>query len=265
MSENNGVEIIDTSLVEDENPEPENEKPRGKRTKKEIIALSVSSGILVVLLTLVTVTLVIGFNASESTGAPTASWSTTSPGYYDANKQKVGDISVTMSESTDYYTLTSITPEEKGVYLVLPSSYGSKRITYTADFAENSNIFGNDGKDDNLVELYAQRLYWKIGSYSFAHLGGLTKVSLSSGVSTSTQTQTQVIGDHAFYDCPSLTTVELPRNITSIGAYAFASTNISSVIYPSTMSAWNSVSKGENAFPRGTVITCTDGTTDPII
>lgn len=255
MDENQGVEIIDTSLVDEENSEPAPASPKKKRTKKEIVALSVSSGVLVLLITLVTVTLVFGFNASNSTGTPTASWSTTSPGFYDANKQKVGDITVTMNQGEGYYSITSITPEETGKYLVLPSSYGNTRIAHTADFTEGKNVFGNDGKDDNLSEIYAQRLYWKIGSYSFAHLAGLTKVSLASGDSQNTQ----VIGSYAFYDCPNLTTVELSRNVTSIGEDAFASSTITSLIYPSTMNAWNSVAKGSNAFKSGTVVTCTDG------
>ena len=53
-----------------------------------------------------------------------------------------------------------------------------------------------------------------IGDYAFINCNSLTSVKIPNSVTN--------IGDYAFYCCTSLTSVEIPNNVTNIGNYAFA-------------------------------------------
>ena len=52
-----------------------------------------------------------------------------------------------------------------------------------------------------------------IGEYAFYDCSSLTSIELSDSVTS--------IGKYAFYDCSALTTIELPDSVTSIGDSAF--------------------------------------------
>ena len=52
-----------------------------------------------------------------------------------------------------------------------------------------------------------------IGDYAFCNCNSLTSVTIPNSVTS--------IGDYAFYDCSSLTGVTIPDNVTSIGDAAF--------------------------------------------
>lgn len=55
------------------------------------------------------------------------------------------------------------------------------------------------------------------------------------------------IGQAAFYECTSLTSVVIPSSVTSIGNYAFQyCTNLKTINYTGTEEQWNSISKGSN-------------------
>ena len=55
----------------------------------------------------------------------------------------------------------------------------------------------------------------KLGNEAFAHCDSLTSVTIPKSVTS--------IGDNAFMDCNSLTSVTIPKSVTSIGNWAFSS------------------------------------------
>ena len=65
-----------------------------------------------------------------------------------------------------------------------------------------------------------------------------------------------------FASCNELTSVTLPKSVTSIGANAFAYCDkLSSVNYEGTMEEWSAVTSGKTPFDgtQVTVIKCSDG------
>ena len=62
-----------------------------------------------------------------------------------------------------------------------------------------------------------------IGDSAFYDCKSLTSITIPSGVTS--------IGNHAFEDCTSLTSIEIPDSVTSIGDFAFYDcTNLTSVV-----------------------------------
>ncbi len=69
-----------------------------------------------------------------------------------------------------------------------------------------------------------------IASAAFAGNAGLTTVTMQGGTTGTSNNKNNTnaavglltIGDHAFYGCPSLTTVTIPATVTSIGTQAFS-------------------------------------------
>ncbi len=108
-----------------------------------------------------------------------------------------------------------------------------------------------------------------IGNYAFSGCSGLTSITVASGntkyhsagnclIETATGTlvlgcknsvipadgSVTSIGDEAFYDCDSLTTITIPDSVTSIGEYAFLHcSNLTSITIPASVT-----SIGYNAF-----------------
>ena len=82
-----------------------------------------------------------------------------------------------------------------------------------------------------------------IGDYAFADCDSLTSVVIPDSVTT--------IGDYAFYGCTSLTSIELPNSVTVINGYAFQGcTSLTSIELPNSVTAI-----GKSAFNDCTSLT----------
>ena len=64
---------------------------------------------------------------------------------------------------------------------------------------------------------------------TFNACSSLTSINIPSGVTT--------IGNNAFYVCASLTSVTIPDSVTSIGKYAFQACSLTSVTIPDSVTS----------------------------
>ncbi len=93
---------------------------------------------------------------------------------------------------------------------------GSKDKTCTV---VGYKTFYGDERDNNIVipSKYKGIPVTSIGEYAFYDWSSLTSITIPGGVTS--------IGDHAFHNCRSLTSIEIPSSVTSIGKSAFESCN----------------------------------------
>ena len=76
-----------------------------------------------------------------------------------------------------------------------------------------------------------------IGDYAFSECTSLTSVDIPDSVTS--------IGSSAFFYCTSLTSIDIPDSVTSIGDWAFDScTSLTDVYYGGTEEQWNDISIG---------------------
>ncbi|MCD8040299.1 MAG: leucine-rich repeat domain-containing protein, partial [Clostridia bacterium] len=73
-----------------------------------------------------------------------------------------------------------------------------------------------------------------IGENAFFDCTSLTSVTIGDGVAS--------IGERAFYYCTSLASIVIPDSVTSIGDYAFLEcSSLTSVYYNGTSEEWNAI------------------------
>ena len=113
------------------------------------------------------------------------------------------------------------------------SSYRLEYTTYNGEVIKPSmlseypfgdaNIVSNTYKDGEGVIVFDRELV-EIGEEAFYDCTSLTSITIPDSVTS--------IGDSAFAYCTSLESVTIPNRVTSIGAYAFVATNLTSVTIP---------------------------------
>ena len=94
-----------------------------------------------------------------------------------------------------------------------------------------------------------------IGDEAFYECDSLTSIEIPDSVTR--------IGYSAFSYCSSLTSIEIPNGVTSIGDFAFwACYSLTSITYNGTVSEWNEISKDEywDSDAGNYNVYCTDGT-----
>ena len=121
---------------------------------------------------------------------------------------RTATVKITNSE---YGKTATINIKQQGYYTILyTSSDGAVVTPYRMSFGANivSNTYVN-GQGEILFD----RPVTSIGDYAFYNCDSLTSVTIPDSVTS--------IGDRAFYDCDSLTSITIPDSVTSIGQYAF--------------------------------------------
>ena len=89
--------------------------------------------------------------------------------------------------------------------------------------------------------------------YAFDGCTSLTSIDIPNGVPS--------IGESTFMDCHSMTSVVIPESVTSIGLRAFYRCyNLTSITFEGTVEQWNAITTDFewNVFPATEVI-CSDG------
>lgn len=99
--------------------------------------------------------------------------------------------------------------------IVIPDSFQNYKVTIVGRSLFNSADINSVTIPDSVTE---------IQDYSFAANKNLSKVTLSKNL--------KVIGNNAFWNCPALTSIELPASLKKIGVYAFSATGLTSVTIP---------------------------------
>ena len=95
-----------------------------------------------------------------------------------------------------------------------------------------------------------------IGDYAFLQRTSLTSIEIPNSVTS--------IGYGAFWYCNGLTSIEIPNSVTSIGDRAFYGCNgLTTISYTGTIAQYNAITKGANWLLNvpATVVHCADGDT----
>ena len=94
-----------------------------------------------------------------------------------------------------------------------------------------------------------------IGERAFCDCSSLTSITIPDGVTS--------IGEGAFGDCFSLTSITIPDSVTSIGKNEafWRCRSLTNVTYNGTKEQWNKIGKDSNWNYNSAIktITCTDG------
>ena len=104
--------------------------------------------------------------------------------------------------------------------------------------------------DGSLTEVSAADLSGisKIGDYAFQNCTSLTSVTIPDSVTS--------IGSCAFHSCSNLTSITIPDSVTSIGLSAFEKCKtLTDLYYSGDQSSWNSISisSGNTALTNATI------------
>lgn len=195
-----------------------------------------------------------GQDDNTTTGTPNPP----TPPTPDTPQPGTGDDELETVNYTLYYTsstlsMVSILPEYKTTTKrtvpwnsVSENKYDAEKNQGYITFKNAlTDFWGNVGEckscftgGDKLVTVSLPKCCTELHDYSFAECKGLKKINLKN--------VTQ-IGQHAFANCESLTSIELSRDIISIGVEAFnGCKNLETITFWGDADDWNSIELGDN-------------------
>ena len=167
--------------------------------------------------------------------------------------------SVTSIGGSVFYGCTNL---EKVDYIGTVSQW--KSISGYSNVSQIVKCSDNIIINENTVTI--NNLKYKINNDYTASLVGYTdspeNLEISKNISYESYTfKVRSIGERAFYNCTSLTSVTIPNSVTSIGDSAFYDcTSLTSVNYSGTKSQWKDITVGsDNYYLTHAFIKCTDG------
>ena len=112
-------------------------------------------------------------------------------------------------------------------------------------FASASNITTVVFEESSVCE--------SIEEYAFYNCDSLTSIEIPNSVTS--------IGDSAFVGCDSLTSITIPDGVTSIGREVFCDSSLTSITFNGTVEEWNAIKKGSlwNYNIPAEKVVCSDG------
>ena len=129
-----------------------------------------------------------------------------------ANLTEVRRTAVITINNAEYDILTNITIVQGQGYVILYTSADGQIVTPYSSNVFGANIVSNTCKNGQGIIVFDVPIT-SIGDYAFYECSSLTSVTIGNSVTS--------IGDYAFEDCISLTSITIPNSVTSIGERAF--------------------------------------------
>ena len=149
----------------------------------------------------------------------------------NADKERNCVIKVVSKDDNELSVEYTITQNPR-YYLYYTSNDGNIVQPY------NSSVFGatilSNTYIDGVGVIEFDAPITTIGERAFCNRGSLTSVTIPDSVTT--------IGDSAFSNCDSLTSVTIPDSVTTIGGWAFGNCSSLTSVYISDISAWCNIS-----------------------
>lgn len=122
---------------------------------------------------------------------------------------------------------------------------------YCATFVKPLYILGTDGNFEEGGQSFVYPSFR--GEFPDTNAKNITDIELPN---------VKIIGDQAFSNCQSLTSITIPNSVTEIGWGVFnGCTSLTSITFDGTKKQWGKIQLGDdwNRFVPATVIHCTDG------
>lgn len=128
------------------------------------------------------------------------------------------------SSSWDYFTITKIYPYHYGDYIT--EDYNDYSFKFTANPFYDGFVVTSETKPKNATEIIIpSTIGFQGGEYPVTYIGDSTFYNCTSLSDIEIPESITHIGKYAFYDCTGLSNIEIPEFVTSIGSYAFAGCN----------------------------------------
>lgn len=128
------------------------------------------------------------------------------------------------SSSWDHFTITKIYPYHYGDYIT--EDYNDYSFKFTANPFYDGFVVTSETKPENATEIIIpSTIEFQGGEYPVTYIGDSTFYNCTSLSNIEIPESITHIGKYAFYDCTSLSNIEIPEFVTSIGSYAFAGCN----------------------------------------
>ncbi len=154
----------------------------------------------------------------------------------------VNTYSISTATTKIYVPLSSLNAYKSATNWSTYSSkiYADPTTYLTFEFDSSTNSYTVTGCDSIVTEAEIPSIYddgvngvypvTKIGDSAFFNCSSLTSITIPSGVTN--------IGDWAFSGCSSLTSIAIPNGVTSIGSQAFSyCTNLTSITIPNSVAS----------------------------
>ena len=159
--------------------------------------------------------------------------STSPTTYYAVFEQaQLGTLTYTYDDESKTATVSGCTSGATKVVIPETTMYNNKEYKVTGIAGGSSYTSGAFYSEVSLKSITIPSSIEIIGNYAFFYCAALTEVNFADG------SVCDSIGQSAFSGCSSLTSITIPKGVTSIGNYAFQGcSNLTSITIPSSVTS----------------------------